>query len=191
MEGVFRLYGARGGGILHVDRVDSRHCREGPGDCIHGCVLLGAAGLAFLYILINMIENAGTARSDRLCRWRGPRRRDRRRVLGRRRVSGRRRHRLAARLSRPQSRSAVDQLRAPAAAAHLGGDLRLRRQRADRDLALRRAAHLPRAARRPLVALVRRSGATSCSSCSPAPATCSASPRARSTPSPNGTSICG
>ncbi len=30
-------------------------------------------------------------------------------------------------------------------AAHLGGDLRLRRQRPDRDLLLRRAAHLPRA----------------------------------------------
>jgi hypothetical protein len=37
-------------------------------------------------------------------------------------------------------------LRPAAAAAHLGGDLRLRRQRADRDLLLCRAAHLPRAA---------------------------------------------
>ena len=35
-------------------------------------------------------------------------------------------------LARAQLRSAVDQLRPPAAAAHLGGDLRLRRQRADR-----------------------------------------------------------
>jgi hypothetical protein len=37
-------------------------------------------------------------------------------------------------------------IRPPAAAAHLGGDLRLRRQRADRDVLLRRPAHLPRAA---------------------------------------------
>ena len=54
-----------------------------------------------------------------------------------------------------QSRSALDQLRAPAPAAHLGRDLRLRRQRADRHLLLCRAAHQPRAARRALVALVR------------------------------------
>ncbi|MCK7475499.1 MAG: cbb3-type cytochrome c oxidase subunit I [Rhodopseudomonas palustris] len=39
-------------------------------------------------------------------------------------------------------------------------------------------------------AVVRRSGATTCSSCSPAPATCWASPRARNTPSRNGTPTC-
>ena len=63
---------------------------------------------------------------------------------------------LRARLSGPQFRSALDQLRPPAAAAHLGGDLRLRRQRADRHVVLCRAAHLPRAARRRSRALVRR-----------------------------------
>ena len=47
-----------------------------------------------------------------------------------------------------QFRPAVAVVRPPAAAAHLRGDLRVRRQRADRDLVLRRAAHLPRAARR-------------------------------------------
>ena len=67
-------------------------------------------------------------------------------------------HRLAAGLSRAQPRPAVDQLRPPAAAAHLGRDLRLRRQRAARHLVLRRAAHLPRAPRRPLGALVRGLG---------------------------------
>ena len=67
-------------------------------------------------------------------------------------------HRLAARLSRAEPRPAVDQLRAAAAAAHLGRDLRLRRQRAARHLVLRRAAHLPRAPRRPLGALVRGVG---------------------------------
>ena len=39
----------------------------------------------------------------------------------------------------------VVQFRPPAPAAHLGGDLRLRRQRAARHVVLRRAAHLPRA----------------------------------------------
>ena len=43
-----------------------------------------------------------------------------------------------------------------AAAAHIGGDLRLRRQRADRNVVLCRAAHLPRAAGRRHRALVRR-----------------------------------
>jgi cbb3-type cytochrome oxidase subunit 1 len=36
----------------------------------------------------------------------------------------------------------LHEFRAAASAAHLGGDLRLRRQRADRDVVLRRAAHL-------------------------------------------------
>ena len=79
---------------------------------------------------------------------------DRHRVLGRRRASRRRRHRAAARLSRPQLRALV-QLRPPAAAAHLGGHLRLRRQRADRHHLLRRPAHLPRAAVRRQPRLVR------------------------------------
>ena len=47
-----------------------------------------------------------------------------------------------ARLSGAQFRSAVDLVRPHPAAAHLGGDLRVRRQRADRDLVLCRAAHL-------------------------------------------------
>ena len=49
--------------------------------------------------------------------------------------------------------SGVDDVRAAAAAAHLGGDLRLRRQCAARHLALCRAAHLPGpAVRRPALA---------------------------------------
>ena len=118
-------------------------------------------------------------------------RHDRRRVLGHRRLRRRRLHRLAAGLSRAEPRPALDQLRPPAPAAHLGGDLRLRRQRAARHLVLCRAAHLPRA---PAPAAGRPgscSGATSSSSSSPAPATCSASPRARNTPSPSGTPTCG
>ena len=43
-----------------------------------------------------------------------------------------------------QSRAGMDDLRPPAPAAHLGGDLRLRRQRAPRHLALGGAADLPR-----------------------------------------------
>ena len=77
-------------------------------------------------------------------------------VLGHRRICGRTADRLAARLARAQFRSAMDQLRPAAAAAHLGRDLRLRRQRADRDLVLRRAEDLPGPARRRSRAVVRR-----------------------------------
>ena len=63
---------------------------------------------------------------------------------------------LRARLSGAQFRSAVDLVRPHPAAAHLGGDLRVRRQRAARDLVLRGAADLPRAARRRPRAVVRR-----------------------------------
>ena len=83
---------------------------------------------------------------------------DHRLVLGRRRLPRRAHHRLAARLPGAQLRSAVDQLRAAASAAHVGGDLRLRRQRAARHLLLCRAAHLPRAARRRPRAVVRGAG---------------------------------
>ena len=76
-------------------------------------------------------------------------------VLGRGGHGGGHLHRLRARLSLAQHRALV-QLRPPAAAAHLGGDLRLRRQRAARDLVLCRAAHLPRPPRRRSRAVVRR-----------------------------------
>ena len=68
--------------------------------------------------------------------------------LGRRRLSGRHVHRLPARLSGAELSDLAlgPELRPAAAAAHLGGDLRLRRQCADRDLILRRPAHLRDAA---------------------------------------------
>ncbi len=88
-------------------------------------------------------------------------------------------HRAPARLPGAQPQPRIYQLRAAAAAAHLGGDLRLRRQCADRDQLLRRPAHLPRAARLSRRSPASSSGATSCSSCWRRPATCSASPRAR------------
>ncbi len=78
----------------------------------------------------------------------------RRLVLGLRGHGGGHLHRLRARLSRAQHRPLV-QLRTPASAAHFGGDLRVRRQRAAGDLVLCRAAHLPRAARRRSRAVVR------------------------------------
>ncbi len=65
-------------------------------------------------------------------------------VLGYRWLFRGRVDRLRAGLSGPQSRSRMDQLRTAAPRSHLGRDLRLRRQRAARDLALRRAADLPR-----------------------------------------------
>ena len=68
-------------------------------------------------------------------------------------------------------RPALDQLRPPAPGPHLGGDLRLRRQRADRHLVLRGAADLPGAARRPLGALVRVLGLPAVHRASPPPAT--------------------
>ena len=71
-----------------------------PAMAFHGCILLGAAGLAFLYILTQIIEKKEPHDASRLCRRRDPRRRDRHRVLGRGRLSRRRHHRLAARLSR-------------------------------------------------------------------------------------------
>src|SRR6516225_5993455 len=46
-------------------------------------------------------------------------------------------------LAGAQLRPAMDQLRSAAPAPHLGGDFRLRRQRADRDLVLRGAEDLP------------------------------------------------
>ncbi len=72
-------------------------------------------------------------------------------------LSGRPRHRAAARVSEPLLFPGfrLDQFWPAAAAAHLGGDLRVRRQCADRHQFLCRAAHLPRAACGRLVALVR------------------------------------
>ena len=57
-----------------------------------------------------------------------------------------------------QLRFALDQFRPHPAAAYLGGDLRLRRQRVARDVLLCGAADLPGAARRRTRALVRGAG---------------------------------
>ncbi len=62
-------------------------------------------------------------------------------VLGRRRLHGRRDHRPANGVAGFRRR-AMAEFRTSAAAAHLGGDLRFRRQRADRHVVLRGAAHL-------------------------------------------------
>ena len=74
----------------------------------HGCVLLGAAGLAFLYILTQMIERAEPRAEAGYADGRDPRRSDRHRPLGLGRLPGRRSHRLAARLPGAQSRFALD-----------------------------------------------------------------------------------
>ncbi len=80
-------------------------------------------------------------RNRRLFRQRHPLWRHRHAVLGRRRLHGRRGHRPATGLAGVRRRAMVE-LRPFAAAAHLGGDLRFRRQRAHRHLVLRGAAHL-------------------------------------------------
>ena len=100
-------------------------------------------------------------------------------------------HRARTRLSGAQFRSALDQLRPPAAAAHLGGDLRLRRQRADRHLVLCRAAHLPRAPRRRSRALVRRARLQLLHRHRRHRLSARHHASRRNMPSPNGTPICG
>ena len=77
--------------------------------------------------------------------------------LGHRRHDGRTLDRARARLSGAQFRPGLHFFRASASPAHLGGDLRVRRQCAVGDVVLCRAAHLPRAARRRSGAVVRRS----------------------------------
>ena len=134
-----------------------------------------------------------SGRSDRPIRlhgWADPLRRHRHHVLGCRRHAGRRGHRAAARLSRSQHPALV-QLRPSAAAAHVGRRLRLRRQCAD----LPRLSMSCSAPAAPgcsaAISPGSCSGATSFSSSWPRPATCSASPRAANTPSPNGMSTSG
>ena len=78
--------------------------------------------------------------------------------LGHRRLHGRPDRRAGAGLPGAELRSVLHQFRSPASAAHLGGDLRLRRQRAAGDVVLRGPAHQPRAARRRHRALVRGPG---------------------------------
>ena len=144
--------------------------------------LSAAASLAAVFFIINRYYDRPAAlpprRSTAAQLQHGPDQVHRRHgdVLGHRRLPGRADHRLAARLSRAELRSAVDQLRPPAAAAHLGGDLRLRRQRADRA---RRSTSCSAPAARGSPAISRPGSscsATTSSSSSPAPAICSASP---------------
>ncbi len=118
-------------------------------------------------------------------------RRDLRDVLGHRRISGRPVGRAGTRVAGAQLRPAVVQFRPHPPAAHLGGDLRVRRQRADRDVLLCRAEDLPGAARRRARALVRRAGLQLLHPDRRAPAICSASPSRRNMPSRNGTPTCG
>ena len=121
----------------------------------HGAVLFGASGLAGLYVLTTMVERKEpedeTGYADGVIRagviatvvWG---------LVGF--LVG---DLIAWQLAFPVLNFDLPwtSFRPLAAAAHLGRDLRLRRQRADRDLLLCRAAHLPRAARREVVALVR------------------------------------
>ena len=130
-----------------------------PAMAFHGLLFVVAGVLAAIFVLKISFQSAGAGRRARRLHGRPHQGCDhRRRVLGHRRLRRRRRHRLAVGLSRTQPRPAVDQLRPAAAAAHLGRDLRLRRQRAAGDLVLRRAAHVPCASCRPLGALVRDLG---------------------------------
>jgi hypothetical protein len=92
-------------------------------------------------------------------------------VLGRDRVYGRPGDRRPVGLSGAEPGSAVDQFRPAAPAAHVRGDLRLRRQRSADDLVVRGPAHLPGALFGATFAPGSCSGATSCSSSSPQRAT--------------------
>ena len=77
-------------------------------------------------------------------------------LLGHRRIHGRAVGCARTRLPRAQSRPAMDQLRPHQAAPHLGGHLRLRRQRPDREFILCRATDEPRPPRGVPRAVVRR-----------------------------------
>ena len=119
-----------------------------------------------------------------------PLRRDRHHVLGRGRASRRRGRRPAAFLSRSQYRALV-QLWPDAAAAHLGGHLRVRRQRADCHLLLRRPAHLARAPVRRRSRLVRVLGLPALHRHGGHRLSARHHPEPANMPSRNGMSICG
>ena len=109
-----------------------------------------------------------------------PHRRHPDRVLGRRRLPGRCGH-CRSQLAFPGSQHrALVQFRPAAAAAHLGGDFRLRRHRADHHVSFWVVQRTTRA--RGCGAAISpgsSSGATSCSSSWRRPAICSASPQSR------------
>ncbi len=111
--------------------------------------------------------------------------------LGHRRLHGRAVGGARACVSGVQPRSAVDLVRPPPPAAHVGGDLRVRRQRADRDLVLRGAAHLPGAARRRHRALVRGARLQFLHRHRRHRLSARASRSPRNMPSPSGMRICG
>ncbi len=108
-----------------------------------------------VHLAIAQGRRAEARHADRLHGRRDPRGSDRHHLLGRGGLPGRHLHRLPAGLPGAEPGPALDHLRPAAAAAHLGGDLRLRRQRAARDLVLRGAADLPGAAGRQSGAVVR------------------------------------
>ena len=112
------------------------------------------------------------------------------RVLGHCRLHRRTLHRARTGVSASQFRFALDHLRAAAAAAHIGGDLRVWRQRADRDVTLCRATHLPRAAGRRDRAVVRRARLQFLHRHCRHGLSCSASRSPRNMPSRNGMPTC-
>ena len=162
-----------------------------PAMRFHGCLLLAAAGLAFLYILTQVVEKAepkteagyadGVIRAGVIATmfWG---------VVGL--LVG---VVIALQLAFPALNfdlpwtnfGRLRPLHTSAVIFAFGGNALIATS------LLCRAAHLPRAAGRRLARPGSCSGATSCSSCWPRPAICSASPRAANTPSPNGTSTSG
>ena len=119
--------------------------------------------------------------------------RDRLDVLGHCRHAGRRRHRVATRLSNAVLLSgfAVHEFRPAASASYIGGDIRFRRQRLDRDVVLCRSAHVQRAARGRALAVVRLLGLSDLHPGCGHRLSARRHARGANTPSRNGTRICG
>ena len=123
---------------------------------IHGALIMLVSIAAIFYLIAGYFAPEPTDEPPgqllrRAEQGRHPARHD----LGRRRPVRRRLGGLAARLSQPQLRGRLDELRPAASGAHDQRHLRLRRQRADRHVLLRHAAHLAGAHSRPAQPAVR------------------------------------
>ena len=123
---------------------------------IHGALIMLVSIAAIFYLIAGYfapepVDNRQDSYWDEPSQGRHPARHD----LGRLRPVHRRLGRLAARLSQPELRGGVDELRPAAPRAHDQRHLRLRRQCADRHVLLRHAAHLAGAHSRPAQPAVR------------------------------------
>ena len=168
-----------------------------PEYALHAYLFTAASAAAVIAIVNRYYERPGRAsaaddrRAAQLQHGSGQVRDHRSGDLGHCRLHGRAVGGARACISGVQSRSALDIVRPPPPAAHVGGDFRVRRQRADRDLVLRGAAHLPGPARRRHRALVRGARLQLLHRHRRHRLSARASRNPRNMPSPSGMPICG